>query len=149
MNKKGVTLIELVIVFIIIAIGAVLLTPNIGPWIQNYRLRSATRDIVSTLRTAQMKAVSTNIEYRVNFDGADIGTNNYILQYNSGGWRNEGVIQKLPAGVTLTNTFPGNHAEFHTNSTASGGTVRLTNTKGTERTITVLFTTGRITARDP
>ena len=68
MNKKGVTLIELVVVFVIIAIGAVLLVPNIGGWLPNYRLRSATRDIVSTLRTAQMKAVSTNTQYRVDFD---------------------------------------------------------------------------------
>ena len=59
-NKKGITLIELVVVMIIIAIGAVLLVPNIGGWLPNYRLRSATRDIVSTLRTAQMKAVSSN-----------------------------------------------------------------------------------------
>jgi len=46
MNRKGVTLIELIVVMVIIAIGAVLLAPNIGAWLPNYRLRSATRDIV-------------------------------------------------------------------------------------------------------
>ena len=56
-NKKGITLIELVVVMIIIAIGAVLLVPNIGGWLPNYRLKSATRDIVPTMRNAQMKAV--------------------------------------------------------------------------------------------
>ena len=66
-NQKGITIIELVVVMVIIAIGAVLLVPNIGTWLPNYRLRSATRDVVSTLRTAQMKAVSTNIRLRGGF----------------------------------------------------------------------------------
>ena len=63
MNKRGVTLIELIVVFVIIAILAVLMVPNIGAWLPSYRLRGATRDVVSTLRTAQMKAVS--IQYSI------------------------------------------------------------------------------------
>ena len=65
MNKKGVTLIELIVVFVIIAIMAGLLAPNIGAWLPNYRLRSATRDIVSTMRDAQMRAVSKNMHIRL------------------------------------------------------------------------------------
>ena len=60
-NRKGITLIELIVVMVIIAIGAVLMAPNIGGWLPNIRLRSATRDIASTMRVAQMKAVSNNI----------------------------------------------------------------------------------------
>jgi len=78
MNQKGITLIELVIVFMIIAIGAVLMVPNIGGWLPNYRLRGATRDIVSNMRVAQIKAVSNNLRYQISFD---IANNNYILQY--------------------------------------------------------------------
>jgi len=52
MKRRGITLIELIIVMAIIAIGAVLVAPNIGAWIPHYRLRSAARDVVSTLRTA-------------------------------------------------------------------------------------------------
>ena len=33
MNQRGVTLIELIIVMVIIAIGAVLTTPNISGWL--------------------------------------------------------------------------------------------------------------------
>ena len=146
MNKKGVTLIELVVVFVIIAIGAVLLVPNIGAWLPNYRLRGATRDITSTMRIAQMKAVSNNLQYRVNLDDAEIGVNNYILQYNTGGvWVPDGVIQNLPTGINISGiTFPGKHAEFNPNSTSSTGSITLQNTKRAQKRITLTSATGRV-----
>ena len=146
MNKKGVTLIELVVVFAIIAIGAVLMAPNIGAWLPNYRLRIATRDIVSTMRTAQMRAVSTNIQYRVNFNPAEIGAaNSYVLQRNSGGWVNDGAVQALPAGITINiNLLPAGRAVFNSNSTSSGGSITLQNTKGASRSITLTTVTGRV-----
>ncbi|OGQ06523.1 MAG: hypothetical protein A2026_03860 [Deltaproteobacteria bacterium RBG_19FT_COMBO_46_12] len=144
MNKRGVTLIELVVVFAIIAIGAVLLVPNMGPWIANYRLRTATRDITSTLRVAQMRAVSNNTNYQVLIAGGS-----YTLQRDSLGllWVNEGEAKTLPTGITINNnTFvnPANNPLFRPNSSSNGGSLLLGNTKGTQRTITVLPSTGRI-----
>lgn len=145
-NKKGVTLIELVIVFVIIAIGAALLVPNIGAWLPNYRLRTATRDIASMMRVAQMKAVSNNLQYRVNLNTADVGVNRYILQYNTGGiWVNEGNMQNLPSGIIISNNgLPGDRAEFNPNSTSSSGSVTLQNPKGNQKTITLTNSTGRV-----
>jgi prepilin-type N-terminal cleavage/methylation domain-containing protein len=141
MNKKGVTLIELIVVFVIIAIGAVLMIPNLRPWIDNYRLRSATRDITSTLRVAQMRAVSNNLNYQVLFDGV---ARTYILQRNTGGlWVAEGVTLTLPTGILIVPPA-NNPLTFSPNSSSNGGTIKLTNTKNT-RTITVLPSTGRIT----
>lgn len=146
MNKKGITLIELVIVFVIIAIGAVLLVPNIGTWLPNFRLRSATRDVASILRTAQMKAVSTNITYGVAFDA-----NSYQLYRSSGGLIPEGSLVALPSGVQFNdNTFPINgdlgkrFAEFNPNSTSSTGGVYLLNIKGAQKRITLTSATGRV-----
>jgi prepilin-type N-terminal cleavage/methylation domain-containing protein len=141
MNKKGVTLIELIVVIAIIAIGAVLAVPNLGPWLANYRLRTATRDIVSNLRTAQMKAVSNNVDYQVLFDGV---ARTYILRRDSGGGGvDEGTAQTLPSGISIV--LPVNNPlTFSPNSSSNGGTVTLTNTRGTRR-ITVLPSTGRIT----
>ncbi len=141
-NKKGVTLLELVVVMAIIAIGAVLVAPNIGAWIPNYRLKSATRELVSILRTAQVKAVSTNVEYRVSFPDAQ----SYVLQYlNTDGinWVNEGITQTLPAGILISSHFPGNNAHFNPNSTSSSGSLTLANPKGFSRTITLSPSTGR------
>ena len=140
-NRKGVTLVELVIVFVIIAIGAVLMVPNMGAWLPNYRLRSAARDITSAMRTAQLKAVSTNMEYRVFFPNA----NSYVLQRNTGGFIDEGVVQTIPSGVSLDlSNLPGNNAQFNPNSTCSIGSVTLTNTKGTQKKITLTPATGKV-----
>ena len=144
LNKKGVTLLELIIVMVIIAIGATLVAPNIGRWLQHYRLRSATRDIVSTMRTAQMRAVSTNMEHQVSFTIGNPGS--YILQRNSGGLVDDGARQTLPTGVELTVTS--SNFQFNPNSTATSGNVTLTMRRGGQvigqRIIRVLAATGRI-----
>ena len=149
MNKRGVTLIELVVVFAIIAIGAVLMVPNMGAWLPNYRLRSGAREVVSTMRVAQMRAVSNNIDYQVLIAGGS-----YTLQrYSSGipAWVTEEPAKTLPTGITVfSNSFPSwgatpaGSALFRPNSSSNGGTIVLRNTKDTRRTITVLPSTGRI-----
>jgi prepilin-type N-terminal cleavage/methylation domain-containing protein len=148
MNDKGVTLIELVVVFVIIAIGAVLLIPNIGTWLPNYRLRSAARDIVSTMRTAQMRAISNNIQYRVNFNAADLlAANRYVLQRDSGAgvFVDDGARQTLPTGITISaNLLPNARAVFNADSTSSGGSITLQNTKGATRIISLTTVTGRV-----
>ena len=149
MNKKGFTLTELMVVMVIIAVGALLMVPNIGGWLPNYRLRTTTRDIVSTMRTAQMKAVSTNMEYRVSFTVNANLTGSYVLQRHTGGiWVDEGVSQPLPTGITVNEiTFPGKNAQFNPNSTSSIGSITLKNTRTTghtERKIALTASTGRI-----
>jgi type IV fimbrial biogenesis protein FimT len=145
MNQKGITLIELIVVMVIIAIGAALVVPNIGGWLPNYRLRSATKNIASTMRVAQMKAVSNNIEYRVAFNQ---GAGSYILQYRTtagGPWIDEGTTQTLPTGIQIFDLDPDDfNAEFNSNSTASSGSITLQNTKKTQRKITVTSSTGRV-----
>jgi prepilin-type N-terminal cleavage/methylation domain-containing protein len=146
MNKKGFTLIELVVVMVIIAIGATLMVPGIGRWLPNYRLRSATRDVVSTMRTAQIRAVSNNTVYGVAFD-----TKSIQLYRSSGGLIAEGGSVNLPTGIQFdNNTFPINgtlnkpFAQFNANSTSSAGGVTLKNSKGAERSITLSSATGRV-----
>jgi prepilin-type N-terminal cleavage/methylation domain-containing protein len=129
MNKKGFTLIELIVVFVIIAVTAALIAPNIRGWLPRYRLRSATREIVSTMRTAQMKAVSNRMDYQVDFN---VGTNSYVLQYDSGGFKNDGPVWKAPSEITVNNTLPGGKALFDSASTCpnGGGSITLSYQKG-------------------
>jgi general secretion pathway protein H len=142
MNRKGITLLELIIVMVIIAIGAVLTAPNIGGWLPSLRLRSATRDVASALRLAQLKAVSSNTYYRIVFDTIN---DNYVLEYQNtgGGWVPEGGSQSLPTGIKFNTTF-GNTATFSPNSTATDGDITLNNNKGSTKTVRLLGLTGRI-----
>jgi len=123
-----------------------LLVPNIGAWLPNYRLRSAARDICSTMRTAQIKAVSTNTVYRVEFD---VAGGSYILQVKTNGeFKDEGVRQSLPQGINFVSAnFSGGvpYVIFNQNSTASSGSVVLANTKGAQKKVTVTSATGRVT----
>ena len=143
MNKKGITLLELIVVMVIIAIGAVLMVPNIGSWLPHYRLRTAARDIVSTMRVAQMKAVASNVPYQVHFVDAN---DTYVLQRQSGGlFVDDGAVQSLPSEITFNGTvFPNDNAVFNPNSTASAGSIILTNPRGNQKTISVFSTTGRV-----
>jgi len=144
MNKKGVTLLELIVVLVIIAIAATLAIPNIAAWLPNYRLRTATRDIVSTMRTAQMKAVSTNLEHRVQFNTEG---GSYIVQRRTtaGLWVDDGVSQTIPSGIRFQQiTLADNRAVFNPNSTSSSGNVALRNKRDTEKRIVLFAATGRI-----
>ncbi len=146
MNNKGVTLVELIVVFVIIAIMATLIAPNIGGWLPNYRLRSATRDIVSTFRGAQMRAISENISYQVSFNSADT-----LLSSNNKGYIFGGTVTTLPSGITIiSNTLQNCRAVFNPDSTcafgaATSASVTLQNTKGSQKTISIRSATGRIT----
>lgn len=132
-NQRGVTLIELIIVIVIIAIGATLLTPGISSWIHHYRLRSATREIASVMRIAQMKAISNNLTYQVVFDPPN---RSYILQYDTGGGIvDDGSAQFINNTLQMNTTLPGNIAMFRSDSTVTGGNVILTNSKGSQKTI--------------
>ena len=149
MNQRGLTLLELIIVMVIIAIGAVLTTPNISGWLPNYRLRNATKDVASIMRLAQIKAVSTNTPFRVSFNALN---DSYVLEYQTtAGWVAEGGNQTLPTGVKFNTDF-GNVAIFSSNSTATdaggnvilNGNITLNNTKGSTKKVRLLGLTGRI-----
>ena len=146
MNKRGVTLIELIVVFVIIGIMALLLVPNIGAWMPSYRLRSATRDIVSTFRGAQMRAISECISYQVSFNTADTGLANNNTGYIIVGTAD---VKRLPPEITIvSNTLQNFRVTFNTDATldtAIPASITLQNTKGAQRTISLLSATGKVT----
>lgn len=146
MNRKGFTLVELLVVFVIIAFIATLMVPGLGKWLPRYRLRAATRDVVSTLRDAQMKAVSRRLPYQVDFNVA----NSYILQYDSGGWKPDGAAHTLPSGIILNVTgLVGGKATFNLDSTCSNdGNITLSYQENgvtkAQKGISISAATGRI-----
>ena len=139
----GVTLIELAVVIAIIAIMGVFMAPAIGEWLDNYRIRQASRDIVSHLQLAKIRAISRSREYRVCFDLAqDI----YYLEKNDGVWQQEGEEFHVPRGVDIDSavglgSFP--KVEFNPNGTCSSGHIMIDNENGKQYKVVVHYT-GRI-----
>lgn len=135
----------MIVVMVIIGLGALLFVPNISGFLPSYRLRGAARDIVSTMKNAQVRAVSTGMTYRVRFTQTPPS---FVLEYfdtGSGNWVAEGTSQSLPTGISIVSiNFTGDNAQFNSNMTASAGSIRLQNNRGTQKVVSVASSTGRI-----
>jgi len=141
---NGVTLIELAVVMAIVAIMGLYLSPAIGEWLDNYRIRQATRDIVSHLQFAKIRAISSRLEYRVRFD---LINDEYLLERNDGVWQQEGGVFRVPRGVDITSATGSlgspPKVKFNPNGTCSSGHIKIDNEKGKQYKVVVHFT-GRI-----
>jgi prepilin-type N-terminal cleavage/methylation domain-containing protein len=131
MEKRGVTLIELIVVMAIIAIMGLFIAPSIGQWLDNFHIRQAARDIVSTLQLAKMQAISTrqvNPPVTVNFTPT-------TYQITPGGGNSQ-----VPTGVTI-NTLS---ISFNPDGTSTGGIITINSTKNTQQYQVSVLPTGSI-----
>jgi prepilin-type N-terminal cleavage/methylation domain-containing protein len=141
-NQRGVTLIELIVVWVIVGACAVLTIPKIGGWLEHYRLGSTARDVASLMRTAQVDAVSKNTEHRVRIDQ---GTGTLILQRNTGGLWVDDRSLSIPPGIRIKEmTIPGGIAVFWPNAMSSSGSLTLRNPRGFQKRIALTSGTGRV-----
>lgn len=151
MNRKGFTLVELVVVMVIIAICAALTIPNFAAWMRSYHLRSAARDMVSILRTANMRAITNSREYRVYFSDDH---EKYWLergdQFATADWgaaeRKDSPDYPLPTGVNIEINGTMDHfIQFNPNSTCDKGPAIIVKNTKQLYSITLSSTTGRTT----
>jgi prepilin-type N-terminal cleavage/methylation domain-containing protein len=75
-NRKGFTIIELLIVVSVLAIMAAVAIPNVLSWMLTIRVNSAVRELASEMQLARMKAVSERNNYVITFD---ISNNQYKI----------------------------------------------------------------------
>ena len=142
-NQRGITLIELIVVWLIVGVCATLVVPRIGGWLQHYQLRGTARDVASLMRTAQVDAVSMNTECRVRVDQ---GTGTLTLQRNTGGLWVDDRFFSLPPGIRVKEiTLPGGMALFGPNVVMSSpGSLTLRDRGGLEKRIILIPGTGRV-----
>jgi len=79
-NKKGVSLIELLIVISIIAVMGGIAAPSFFSYQRTLRLRSASRQLASDIRFARQLAISKNTSHRLCFNGT---TSQYDIYQNN------------------------------------------------------------------
>jgi type IV fimbrial biogenesis protein FimT len=93
MTESGVTLIEILVIFIILVALAAVAIPTFSVWLPNYRLKSAARDLYSNFQMAKMGAVNNNNDWAVIFDNTS-SPGKYVIASGPGGNGNWDV----PAG---------------------------------------------------
>jgi len=81
-RTKGLTIIELVVVMCILGVMVLISIPNIGRWLPRYRLRSAIRDVASTMQLARLGAIKDNKEWAIQYD---VNAQNYTILSDDGG----------------------------------------------------------------
>ncbi len=124
LSESGITLVEVIIVFGLLAVIATFAYPNFKNWLPDYRLKGAARDLYSNMQLVRMNAVKQNKNWAIVFD---VANNKYYLCSDSGPdgkWSNisdNTVFQT----INLSNYESGisyGHGNATTNATASGGT---------------------------
>ena len=76
-NDSGFTIFELAVVIAIMAILASIAVPSLIGWLPNYRMSSASDELLSALWLAQRRAVRENADVAVDFDFAN---NSYVFK---------------------------------------------------------------------
>jgi type IV fimbrial biogenesis protein FimT len=82
LKHSGVTLIELMVVLAVLAVGATLAAPSMGQIITNYRVRAAAESILNGLNFARTEALRRNTP--VSFTLASAGSGWTVQQVSSG-----------------------------------------------------------------
>jgi prepilin-type N-terminal cleavage/methylation domain-containing protein len=164
-SEKGVTLIELVVVMAIIAIMGLFMTPSLGEWVQNYRIKQAARNMASDLQAAKMQAINIHKYCTVVFNA-----NGYVIfpdydndmQLDTGSETTDIYKTVILSNEYKTVTFDisraGNGINFPNNMVAfdsrgfprnntggfAGGTVFLINTTNNKARSVTVSSTGAI-----
>jgi len=153
-NNKGFTILEMMIVAVVIGITATLTLPGFGKVMDRLKLKTAGRDVVSSMRLARSAAVSQKDQFGVYFD---YSSGNYVIfkdiknpssfTYDLGS-DSVVLIKNLPGNVHLGYaSFPGSAIIFKPNGSAyTSGQVYL-NSYGQYVgyvTVDVLGSTGRV-----
>ena len=131
-RAPGFTLIELLVALAIIGILGAAAAPGVSRWIEDYRVRAASRQLMSDMQFARMKAVADKVQYQLYFNPAN---NQYWVQgWNpvTSTWNQIGSARQLSnaassgyqPGVTLA--FPTNGDKTATFSPTGQATAALT-----------------------
>ena len=114
--SKGLTIIELIVTISILGILFSIAIPAFSSWLPEYRLKSAVRDLYSTMQLTKVMSIKYNDKYRIVFDT------------NGEGYRIERPDGTIERNINFTNYDKGGGIGFGggnatKNATTSGGPV--------------------------
>lgn len=134
-DDRGVSLMEILMVVVAVAVMAGMAMPSLLGTMERYRLRAAAWELAGDLRLARQKAVSLQIKHRICLANCcnAVPVGGYLLERQDTtdpcGWKLDLSRSDLPNGLTVT--WTGDKVWYDTKGEASGSTVTLTNSVGT------------------
>jgi prepilin-type N-terminal cleavage/methylation domain-containing protein len=124
-SKKGFTLVEIMIVVAIIAIGFFIASSNILDWIRHNQSVGFQRTIAQTVEEARTRAVSSKRQHRIVIDAS--GESVSLMRGNKGvgstSWTNVRPTITAPYGSSIDNVLTTKGA---VTTNVSSGTVSIT-----------------------
>lgn len=149
-GEGGFTLVEAVVSLSIVGILMAMAVPAWGSYRANQERVSASREVVSVLRNAQMRATAEETSYRVHVDVAARALT--VSRFDGAAWvprstrlvPGSAVRLDAPAFLDRSGTTTA-HVYFYARGTASPGSVRVRSvTSERSHVITVEGLTGRV-----
>jgi type IV fimbrial biogenesis protein FimT len=130
-KDNGFTLVEMMVVIAIMAIVSAIAVPNFYSYAAGMKLRSASRDLYSTLQSTRMKAIREKTRWAVEFPSSssyrvvDCGPDNDCSANNV--YHSTTNISQY-SGITASGVFPITF-EFTSEGTCNAGTIIFTDSK--------------------
>ena len=157
-NKKGFTLLEMLVVLVLISLVTALVAPRLTSPLGNLQLKTAVKKIAGSLRYARSLAASEKVNRVCDFDFENQKVT--ISSESEPGAGDDsgspevgrGITYVLPEGVHLKKAYAGDVAVgngifqvvFFANGSSSGGDIVLSSDNGRAMLIHIDFITGMV-----
>ena len=141
-DQRAFTLLEALVAAIIVAVVATFSLPSMARGLRAHHLASATRAATNQIRAVRATAVARHTQARL----AVTGGKQLNIEVLDGSWDRVTTGVVLDGSVVVTAVTPGDGIVFQSDGTSSSaGTVRLRNSVGDERLISISIL-GAVTA---
>jgi prepilin-type N-terminal cleavage/methylation domain-containing protein len=133
-TPRGFTLLELIVAIFMVAVVATFSMPSLAGGLRAHNLTAAARTTASYLRAVRATAVARHTRARLVASGDRLATD--VL--DGGAWMRTGTGVGLDGGITVAAVLPAGGIVFESGGTMNAaGSVRLRNSRGDERVLTV------------
>jgi Tfp pilus assembly protein FimT len=127
-RDSGLTLVELMVALATVVIVANIAGPHFVDWLQNYRLKTAARELYSSMQWAKLGAIKANADWAIVFDNSVSPGRYFVCSDNGGdGWDmpvslgGTDTVAKEGRLVGYGSSIDFGHGHATTNASAGGG----------------------------